>query len=106
MYVDVGLKQTAMNVVLQVLPHLAFETNRLIRELPAGWGCRPCRGWGVGRVEGVAIHFLEVKSHTGGAEKTEARGGKGLAQSEEPPILGCENHKGSAVPPQSSGRRW
>lgn len=44
MYADVGLKQTAMNVVLQVLPHPALETNWLIRELPAGWGCQPGGG--------------------------------------------------------------
>lgn len=62
-------------------------------------GLRP---WGV-VVEGVAIHFLEVNSHTGGVEKTEARGWKGLAQSKKPPILCCEDHKGAAVPPESSG---
>lgn len=44
-YADVGLMQTALNVVLQVLPHLALETNRLIRELPAGWGSGPGGWW-------------------------------------------------------------
>lgn len=58
MYADVGLKQTAMNVVLQVLPHLAFETNRLIRELPAGWGSRPCGGWGGWGVGGSGHSLL------------------------------------------------
>lgn len=43
MYADVELKHTAMNVVLQVLPHPAPETNGLIRELPAGRGCQ---SWG------------------------------------------------------------
>lgn len=41
MYADVGLKQTAMNVVLQVLLHPAPETSTLIRELLAGCGCQP-----------------------------------------------------------------
>lgn len=47
-----------------------------------------------GGCEGVAIPFLEVNSHTEGAEKTEARGGKGLAQGEQPPLSWCEDHTG------------
>lgn len=77
MYADVGLKQTAMNVVLQVLPHPAPETNGLIRELPAGWGCQ---SW-VGSWEG--IRPLEVTlHHEGTKEKTEARERKTAAQRE------------------------
>lgn len=77
MYADMGLKQTAMNVVLQVLPHPAPETNGLIRELPAGWGCQ---SW-VGRWEG--IRPSEVTLHPQGTkEKTEARERKTAAQRE------------------------
>lgn len=76
MYADMELKQTAMNVVLQVLPHPALETNGLIRELPAGWGYQPW-GW-----EGM--HPLEVNSHSARYtdEETEAGGRKGPAQRE------------------------
>lgn len=76
MYADVGLKQTAVNVVLQVLPHLVLETNRLIRELPAGWGCQPPGRW----AQGSGLGLLRDNSHAGGTEETEARGPKGTAQ--------------------------
>ena len=48
MYADVRLKQTAMNVVLQVLPHPAPETNGLIRELASWRVGLPAWEWGVG----------------------------------------------------------
>lgn len=82
MYADAGLKQTAMNVVLQVLPHLALETNRLIRELPAGWGCRPwgggARGSGHSLFRGQLPHWRCRENRPGGGE---AGGGWGEAAS-------------------------
>lgn len=44
---------------------------------------------------------LEINSHAGSREETEARGGKGIAQKEQPPTL-CEDHTGSAVPAESA----